>query len=230
MLRLKTDLYRTIQQRHPRRLKAIKAVLRLSQEKMPRCLVKHWDGHRAGIWAMLMAFAGLRRGEMIGLVWGDIDLEKKTITVREATHFETNQPVNDKPKTPAGIRQIPLFKPLYEALVQLQPQVQPYSADTPVAISVEGKQLTKIAYRRGWNGFTLHLIKHGLAGSKGFHAHALRHTFATMLYDAGVDVKTAQLWLRHSDVATTMRIYTHLSKEKKGESIATANAFFEKWL
>ena len=43
----------------------------------------------------------------------------------------------------------------------------------------------------------------------------LRHTYATLLYDAGVDVKKAQKNLGHSDVSTTLQIYTHLSDEKE---------------
>lgn len=54
--------------------------------------------------------------------------------------------------------------------------------------------------------------------------HDLRHTYATMLYDAGVDVLTAQRLLGHADVQTTMRIYTHLSKQKEQQSIAALNA------
>lgn len=57
-----------------------------------------------------------------------------------------------------------------------------------------------------------------------FTAHQLRHTYATILYDAGVDVLTAQRLLGHADVQTTMRIYTHLSKQKEQQSIAALNA------
>jgi site-specific recombinase XerD len=42
--------------------------------------------------------------------------------------------------------------------------------------------------------------------------HNLRHSYATMLFDAGVDIKTAQLWLGHKDINTTLAIYTHLSQ------------------
>ena len=52
----------------------------------------------------------------------------------------------------------------------------------------------------------------------------IRHTYATMLYDAGVDVLTAQRLLGHADVQTTMRVYTHLSAQKEQQSIAALNA------
>jgi site-specific recombinase XerD len=52
--------------------------------------------------------------------------------------------------------------------------------------------------------------------------HQLRHSYATMLFDAGIDVKTAQTWLGHSDIKTTLDIYTHLSEKRQSQS-------FEKW-
>ena len=59
------------------------------------------------------------------------------------------------------------------------------------------------------------------------NAHDLRYTFATTLYDAGVDVKTAQYLLGHKDLMTTMKIYTKLSEEKKRFSIDKLINHFE---
>ena len=49
--------------------------------------------------------------------------------------------------------------------------------------------------------------------------HMLRHTYATMLFDAGVDVKSAQKFLGHSDIEVTLEVYTHLSKFKEDKAI-----------
>jgi integrase len=49
-------------------------------------------------------------------------------------------------------------------------------------------------------------------------AHDLRHTFCTMLYSAGVDVKSAAYFMGHSDVRVTMEVYTHLSQERRAQS------------
>ena len=59
-----------------------------------------------------------------------------------------------------------------------------------------------------------------------FTAHQLRHTYATMLYDAGVDVKTAQDFLGHADPTVTMNIYTHLSSQKKEKAILALQQHF----
>ena len=61
-------------------------------------------------------------------------------------------------------------------------------------------------------------------------AHDLRYTFATALYDAGIDVKSAQYYLGHSDVRTTMNIYTQLSYERKKISRAQLISFLDNWL
>ncbi len=49
--------------------------------------------------------------------------------------------------------------------------------------------------------------------------HQLRHAYATILYEAGIDVKAAQSFLGHSNIQTTMDIYTHLSEAKKIDSV-----------
>lgn len=49
-------------------------------------------------------------------------------------------------------------------------------------------------------------------------AHDLRHSFCTMLYDSGVDLKTAMLWMGHADETMTMRVYTHLSDARRDEA------------
>lgn len=57
------------------------------------------------------------------------------------------------------------------------------------------------------------------AGFPSFTPHQLRHTYATMLYSAGVDILTAQRLLGHASPQVTLEIYTHLEKQKKQVSI-----------
>ena len=57
--------------------------------------------------------------------------------------------------------------------------------------------------------------------------HMLRHAYATILYDVGVDIKTAQRYLGHADVQTTLKIYTHLSETKQAQSLNALNALFD---
>ena len=98
--------------------------------------------------------------------------------------------------------------------------------------------MTNTAWTTSWNSYMhyLNIQAGGRDASRSnpkvvamdrFTAHQLRHTYATMLYDAGVDVKTAQDFLGHADPTVTMNIYTHLSSQKKGEGDPCfAAAFF----
>lgn len=60
--------------------------------------------------------------------------------------------------------------------------------------------------------------------------HDLRHTYATALYDAGVDIKSAQYYLGHDDVNMTINLYTHLSKIKENEARSSLVNYLDKWL
>ena len=231
-------------------------------------ITNNYHRHRAGLWVMLMLYAGLRRGEMIGLAWSDIDFKENVIHVQRAAHFEKTQAKNGKTKTKAGVRDIPMPSVLSRTLKAAQ------LAETPVdkkngklnyvCKSVNGKQLTQAAFGRGFEGFRL-IMEAGANGEamvqqqgrrkklpdevKALHkagsmeaadklleeirdteaatrnrfnmsSHDLRHTYATFLYDAGVDVKTAQRYLGHSNVMMTMQLYTHLSEERERVSKA----------
>lgn len=61
-----------------------------------------------------------------------------------------------------------------------------------------------------------------------FTAHQMWHSYATMLYDANVDVKTAQKLLWHADFSVTMKIYTHLSAEKESAGVEKLNQHLDK--
>ena len=91
------------------------------------------------------------------------------------------------------------------------------------------------AYKSAWDSFMNHLnIKAGGQNACGpkhpriqvidrITAHMLRHTYATILFDAGVDVKSAQKFLGHADIEVTLSIYTHLSKFKEDQAIKALN-------
>ena len=94
--------------------------------------------------------------------------------------------------------------------------------------------MSEIAYRRAWESYQHFLnieagssnatrSKKKVVAVEPFTAHQLRHTYATILYEAGVDVLTAQRLLGHADVETTLRIYTHLTKEKQRASLEALN-------
>lgn len=199
-------------------------------------ILEHWNepGLHAGLWVMLMLLAGLRRGEMIALNWSSVDLDVRTITVCQTAVIHTNQPqIVDRAKSEAGIRVIPICQPLYDTLSS----VPKGKRKGLVCLSAHKRPLSDNAVRCGiksfcdalerlLNGQPLHNPGRRTDLEKRdstwkvfrFRAHDLRHTFCTLLYDAGVDVKTAAYLMGHADIRVTMEIYTHLSEIRKTES------------
>lgn len=166
---------------------------------------------------MLMLYAGLRRGEVAGLTADDITGD--TITVCKSVEWPNNRGAVSTPKSDAGHRTIPIFSPLWPYLIDL-----PAGYVTTGANHKREHHVTLQAFRIGFNSFVAACA--AIMPGISFRCHDLRHTFATMIYDAGVDIKTAQRWLGHADPAVTMRIYTHMSDQRKQDATSKAEKFF----
>ena len=194
--------------------------------------------HRAQTAAMIMLYAGLRRGELIPLLWSDIDLKSGTISVNKSVEFINGAPnLKSGGKTDAATRTVFMPKLLIKYLEPL--------AGNPFALvcpSAHGKLMSDTAWKRLWESYLKELnIRYGdfknsvlwdgdTAPSKfnpkkvpmlipEFTAHSLRHTYITMLYKAGVDVLTAKEQAGHADISTTLAIYTHLDSEFKKKTL-----------
>ena len=196
-------------------------------------LTRTWQGHRMGLGAMIMLYCGLRRGEMLALRWEDIDFHKKCITVNKSVTVHHNRTAIKEPKSKAGMRQVPIPNRLMEMLEAAPKE------NALICPSAEGKIMSDTAYRRGWYSYQhyLNLQAGGRAYTPGhpkvqvidnITAHMLRHTYATMLYDAGVDVKSAQLFLGHASLEMTLGIYTHLSRFKQQAAIESLNEHLDR--
>ena len=189
--------------------------------------------HRAQTAAMIMMYAGLRRGELLALTWDDIDLDASTITVNKTLEFVSGKPqIKNSPKTEAGNRVVTIPEILAEYLRNV-----PHKAPI-VCPNASGKYMSTTAWSRLWRSYIVDLNvtygaaagmskhnPHGIPISIDFTAHCLRHTYATLLYKAGVDVLTAQYLLGHADVQTTLGIYTHLDAELKQRGLDKLNDY-----
>lgn len=193
--------------------------------------------HRMGLAAMAMLYAGLRRGEALYLnIDRDIDFKAEIIHVRGAVAFpDDNQPEESSGKTYNAIREIPLLEPLSIALKDKHGLL---------VSKKNGELLSSSSFRRVWESWKAEYeakvngTKHGYylrrcekLREKGvkeedlpkwipcsIRTHDFRHTFCSFCYEAGVDMKTAQEWMGHSDATMIMEIYAHLSNQKRRES------------
>lgn len=204
--------------------------------------------HRAQKAAMIMMFAGLRRGELLALKWSDIDLEEKTISITKSVEFIGNKPqVKQGGKTDAATRKV--FIP--DILVEFLRGCQPSKPDALVCPSARGSLMSEESWRRLWESYLAELNYHygdfgKCVDDKGcpltvkskfqpgglpfviprITAHWLRHTFITNMYLAGVSLLTAKDQAGHSDMHVTSEIYTHLDSEYKSRDMHSLNEYF----
>ncbi len=188
-----------------------------------------WRNHRMGMPALIMLYCGLRKGELLALKWSDVHIEEKYIDVSKSLTYLSNQPNVKTPKTKDGKRKVPIPNILITVLTETRGE-----DDSPVCPSVNGETMSGVAFRRAWESYQHFLnlqaggrdatrSKEKVVALEPFTAHQLRHTYATILYDAGVDALTTQRYMGHADVETTLRIYTHLTKEKQELSLNSLN-------
>lgn len=181
-------------------------------------IADHYQGHAFGLPAMLMMWAGLRKQECFSLRWEDIDLTEGVIHISHAMDCRTG--AQKATKTENSVRDIPIFAALK---LPLQRAYKGRRSDL-LFVRDNGQAYNEQAVECKLDSF-LRYIKRETGEELRFTCHDLRDTFATMCYDAGVDVHTTAQWMGHSNVMTTLKIYTKLSAEKHEESVEKMNDF-----
>lgn len=169
---------------------------------------------------------GMRLGEVIGLKWDYIDLNNGIITISETVNRSKvynkdgtyeNKLITKSPKTSKGKREIPIPSFLLKYLRSLKLR----STTDYVFSTSNGTPLTAENVRK----YHLRICKK--AKIKEISFHALRHTYATRLIEAGEHIKTVQELLGHADITTTMNIYTHVLDETKKAAADKLSALHE---
>ena len=155
---------------------------------------------------------GLRRGELLALQWDDLDFKTGTLTVNKQVYEVKGQLQVSVPKTRASIRRLVLPPGVVEVLRAYRETVDsrwmflsPVKEDVPMTPGAVRRRLQIILER---------------AGCKRIRFHDLRHTFATMSLESGMDVKTLSAMLGHVSAATTLDIYTHVTGDMQTEAAA----------
>jgi integrase len=147
---------------------------------------------------------GFRTSELLSLTWADVDFRRRAITVRAgyAKNGESRSvPMNNRLRTALKLARISRAE------------------DGPVFCTPQGAP-----YRNFRTAFERAVHK---AGIVDFTFHDLRHTFASRLVMAGVDLPTVQALLGHKTIAMTLR-YTHLSSDHKQRAVGKLEQFDDK--
>lgn len=176
--------------------------------------VKAYKDSEFGFFAYFLMYTGCRKSEALALKYSDVDFENRKIAITKTLIYNGEIHIQEHTKTESGMREIPIPTVLCNEL-----KARITSPNDYIFQGRNGKFYSKSEFAVSWKKYKK-LTKLNIV------PHQLRHQFATFLYDAGVDVKSAQRILGHSDVSTTMNIYTHLSELKKEEAISKIEKFF----
>ena len=186
------------------------------------------EGHYIYDFIYLAILTGMRRSEILGLYWSDINFEEGYIHVKRGMSVSDKEVIitqGTKNKEPRKIYILDKFKKLGKRLRGLHKE----------------NNENKLFFGEGYNDRWQFLLRHPNgdhhspdevsrifkrkakeAGITGVTFHSLRHTFATLMHKIGVDWKTIQEMLGHKRFETTMNIYTHVDEDQQ-------RAAFEKY-
>ncbi|MEI2397042.1 site-specific integrase [Paenibacillus phytohabitans] len=159
----------------------------------------------------LAGYLGLRREEIVGLQWKYINFKDRSIQIAEVRTSAGSKEIVKAPKTEQSKRVLYMTDELFEVLTKARERQEEYKwmlGDEYIDSGYVYIQDNGKPYRVNTltEQFGLFLERNVLPKIR---LHDLRHTFASILYEAGVDLKAISEALGHSDLATTNKIYTH---------------------
>ena len=162
--------------------------------------------------------SGLRKGELVALQWSDLDEANCTISVSKQASWDTeHQLILSRPKTGNSIREVSIPQDAVELLKQEHAKHPDNPWMFPSGRTGEMYHPDSVV--------TLHKRILKDVGLEHIRFHDLRHTFATLALQNGVDVKTVSSMLGHYDAGFTLRTYTHATRQKQDEAAQTMGNF-----
>lgn len=196
-----------------------------SPKPKSRKSLAHIEGDRYAI-AWHLGLAGMRRGEIAGLRWEDVDLDAKTLTVAHTRLRFGTELVEDTPKSRAGGRQLPLPDHLVAAFKATRKQQaadrlalgEAYQASGYVVVNEAGEALSPHALTSRWG----RMLK--AADVRHVRLQDARHTCGTLMHPKGVPIAVISAWLGHASRSFTMQTYVH----PKPEALAAAAQSFSR--
>lgn len=196
--------------------KEIKEFLEISKKRM-----EHMDY----VMFYLLLFTGLRKGELLALLWEDFNNDDNSIRVNKTLYFEKGKEVVQKTKNYAN-RTIFLDNQAANLLKRWQVKQREELLADGIAIAPKtilarsDLRPLRLAYP---NDTIASFIK-----SNNLHkitVHGFRHSHASILFEAGATIKEVQERLGHKDIKTTMNVYTHVTDTVKERTTSLLSAY-----
>nr|WP_242943698.1 site-specific integrase [Lachnoclostridium phocaeense] len=236
----------------PRTKKKPIRVLSLQEQ---REVLKHARGRLHENLIIVALGTGMRAGELLGLTDEDLDFQKKEIRINKTLVYIKDLTTGkyvfkyQTPKTESGKRVIPMQESVYKALkrqrIQKKEMQIAAAAWEPlegfeklVFVGRNGRPIAEHAFQSALNWIVKAVNKDrekqaqedktDFVPMEHIYPHALRHTFATRCFEAGIEAKTVQKYLGHSSVAITLDIYTHVTNDKAKEEMNKLENFYQK--
>ncbi|WP_338652703.1 site-specific integrase [Sporosarcina psychrophila] len=178
------------------------------------------EGHPLAIPFQLGLHTGLRVSEVCGLIWENIDLDRGTLSVRQAMINQKGKWIIGTTKTVSSERLIHLGPSIINILKKHRIQL----LKNKLKYGVHYIESENVCVKECGSIITPSVIKYNTRKMKDeleieFNFHSLRHTHATMLMENGAKVKDIQARLGHSRSAITIDTYSHLTQKMKDETI-----------
>lgn len=173
----------------------------------------------------VLAFCGIRRGECLALTWNDISFTKSTMRINKTlTQGMKAKQIIQAPKTKNSRRTIELDPKTVNTLKHWKAtQARKY-----LMLGINTLQPDQLVFANSKNNFMslnqpskwLHQIekKHNIKHQ--IRIHGFRHSHCSALFSAGASIKEVQLRLGHSDIQTTLNIYTHVTENQSKETVS----------
>lgn len=185
-------------------------------------------------WFYLLAFSGMRSGEMLALKWSDINFEQNEIRITK-TLFNPRENMRmyelETPKTKGSIRTIEMDQKIMDMLKQHKIHQAKLRLQMPLDDEYHDEDF--VFCRKNGYPFVQGNVNRRMARllkmtsiKKHLTPHSFRHTHISMLTEAGVNLPTIMKRVGHEDQETTMKIYTHVTEKMEKDALQKMNSEF----
>lgn len=213
-------------------LKRVKPTIEPLTESQAITLLETVEQHRLKYLYHIAIMYGLRKGELLGLLWSDLDLDKKTLRVTGTLQDLRGKPVRKStPKTKSSARALPLTdrlvtmgrEHLEQTLAEYAMRGQVWSPAEPVFSSEAGT----FVYPRNFSTHFKRILKHaGLPAST--RVHDLRHTAVSLMLNNGQSLAVVSRMIGHSSIAVTVDVYGHRSSSAEMQVANAMDALLQR--